>query len=151
MKRIHIFDHGAYHQSLIHQVGNGLPVFAGYRQHGAGLGNILGIIGRYVLLLFARHVIPHAKSAIPNTISDVVKGKSLGEAFQANGSSMLRNLGSSLLQTGEGLDHINTVGSENISSVIEEPLSMPCQKRKRKSKKRSIKKNGLIKVQAKKN
>jgi len=29
-----------------HQVGNRLPVFAGYRQHGAGLGNNLGLIGR---------------------------------------------------------------------------------------------------------
>jgi len=56
MKRIHIFDHDAYHHTINHQVGNGLPVFAGYRHHGAGLGNILGLIGRYVLPLITQHV-----------------------------------------------------------------------------------------------
>jgi len=142
MKRIHIFDHNAYHSVLHHQIGNGIPVFAGYRQQGAGLGNILGLIGRYVLPLFAKHVLPHAKTAVLNTISDITKGKSLGDAMHANTSSLLQNVGSSLLnrQSGEGLPSTNTIETREISSLFDEPLSMACHKKtpKAKSKRRKL-------------
>jgi len=165
MKRIHIFDHEAYHKTLKHQIGSGLPVFAGYRQQGGGLGSIVGLIGRYVLPLFAKHVIPHAKSAVFNTLSDVAKGKTIGDALHANSTSLLKNVGDSLLdrQTGRGLETLNTVDSENISSVTDEPFPMACRKRrnqvkpknhpvkKRKSaSKKTQKKNRTIKSISKK-
>jgi hypothetical protein len=157
MKKIHIFDHDAYHQVLHHQIGNGIPVFAGYRQQGAGLGNIFGLIGRYILPLFAKHVLPHAKSAVLNTISDITKGKSLGDAMQTNSTSLLKNVGSSILrQTGQGLSSTNSVETRDLSSVVGEPSSMACHKKKRKrtsgkpkreTNKKPVKQNKVAKIQ----
>lgn len=105
MKHVHEFDHNLYHKVLERQIGSGLPVFTGYRQRGAGLGSIFGLIGRYVLPIIKDYVMPHAKTALVNTVSDVVKGTPLKQAVLKQGGDMLRNVASDLAkrQTGSGL------------------------------------------------
>jgi len=156
MKKIHIFDHDAYHSVLQQQIGNGIPVFAGYRQQGAGLGNLLGLIGRYVIPLFKNHVLPQAKTSVLNAISDVAKGKSITDAVQDHGSAMIKNVGTSLLnhQSGRGLS-TNSDEYKGLASVSSRPLSMVCHKRKpktayRKSKVSSKRKKPTKRSKAKK-
>jgi len=85
-------------------------------------------------------------------MADAVKRKSFGNALPNNGTSILNNTGSSFLhtQSGAGLHCINSDGFENIPSVLNEPLSKPCNKKKRKVKKhRSVTKPSKKKTQTK--
>jgi hypothetical protein len=105
MKVIHVFNHEDYHRAIHGQLGHGMPVFSGSRQKGAGLGAILGYIGRYALPIFSKYIAPHAKAALMNTLSDVVEGRPVLPSIRANSLSMVKNVGKNVLnsQSGGGL------------------------------------------------
>jgi hypothetical protein len=132
MKTIHIFDHSHYHDALLHQVGHGIPVFNRYRQKGGGLGSILGYIGRYAIPLFNKYIMPHAKTAITNTVNDVVSGKSVAESLKSNSAAMAKNVGRAIInrQTGSGLGPTKRVKSVDLDSIMQ---SKPTRKVRRKS------------------
>ena len=106
MKHVHQFDHQLYHKVLEGEIGRGLPVFTGYRQRGAGLGSIFGLIGRYVLPIIKEHIFPHAKTALINTVQDVMKGTPLKQAVLRQGGDMIQKVATSIekRQTGSGLN-----------------------------------------------
>jgi hypothetical protein len=105
MKQVHVFDHSLYHQSLQQQIGHGMPVFLGSRQKGGGLGSILGFIGKYAIPLLNQYIIPHAATAVMDTLSDVSKGAPVKDSMKKAGIQMLKNVGRSVLnpQQGHGL------------------------------------------------
>lgn len=105
MKHVHQFDHQLYHKALERQIGGSLPVFTGYRQRGAGLGSIFGLIGRYILPIIQEHVFPHAKTALMNTVKDVVQGVPVKQAILKQGGDMIQKVATSLnkRQAGSGL------------------------------------------------
>lgn len=127
MKRLHIFDHSEYHKALHEQIGNGIPVFNGYRQKGGGLGGILGYIGRYALPLLNKYILPHAKNALINTISDVTSGVPLKSSIKSNATSLLNNVGNHIAgrQAGGNMVRTKRVKSSSISSL---PLRSPAKK-----------------------
>jgi len=110
MKSKYIFHHDNYYHTLKSQVGNGIPVFHGVRQRGGGIGSVLGGIAKYALPLIAKYVLPHAKSAVADTFSDLTKnGLSVKQALKSNGLQFLKNVGSGVVssvlskQSGNGL------------------------------------------------
>jgi hypothetical protein len=135
MKHVHQFDHQLYHKVLEGQIGRGLPVFTGYRQRGAGLGSIFGLIGRYVLPIIKEHIFPHAKTALINTVQDVMKGAPLKQAVLRQGGDMIQKVATSIekRQTGRGLSIRKRPPSERKTSVTPEHSA---SKQVRKSKKR---------------
>jgi len=145
MKHVHQFDHRLYHKALERQIGGSLPVFTGYRQRGAGLGSIFGLIGRYILPIIQEHVFPHAKSALVNTVKDVIKGTPLKQAVLRQGGDMLQKIATSVdskRQTGSGLTvKKRPAGNSETSVTHKHPLSQqasfnPPRKKAKKSKKR---------------
>jgi hypothetical protein len=119
MKHVHIFNHHYYHQTLHEQVGKGIPVFTGYRQKGGGLGSILGFIGKYAIPLINKYVLPHAKTALVNTVSDLGSGKTLKQSLKSNSVKLLQNVGNEIVkrQIGNGLGSKKIKLSPKIKSV----------------------------------
>src|SRR5665811_2112916 len=97
---------------------------------------------------FTRYVLPHAKSAVINTISDVARGKSLGGAVQEHSAAMLENVGNSFLkrQSGKGFGSTNTGETNLFPSVGDSSLSMVCRKRRKRAtpKSTSVKKPKIV-------
>lgn len=114
MKSIHIFDHHHYHHTLQDQIGHGIPVYTGYRQRGGGLGSIFGFIKKYAIPVISKYILPHAKSALINTVSDVSQGQSIKSALKNNAMSMVKNVSKGIVQpqSGAGLHGIKRVGEE---------------------------------------
>ena len=104
--KVHVFNHQHYYHTLESQIGHGIPVFTGYRQKGGGLGSILGFIGKYAIPLLTKYVLPHARTALINTVSDVSNGQPIKNALKTHGVGMLKNVGKAILneQTGSGLN-----------------------------------------------
>ena len=119
MKQVHVFHHVDYHNTLHQQIGHGIPVFTGYRQKGGGLGSILGFLGRYAIPLLKKYVLPHAKTAVFKTISDVGNGQSVKEAIKSNATAMLKNVGQSITspQSGAGLVRKKRKAGVTLASV----------------------------------
>ena len=110
MKPKFIFHHDHYYHTLKSQIGSGIPVFHGVRQRGGGIGSVLGGIAKYALPLIAKFVLPHAKSAVANTVSDIAQnGLSLKQALKTNGVKFLKDVGSGVAnsvlnnQSGSGI------------------------------------------------
>lgn len=151
MKHIHQFDHHLYHKTLERQIGGGLPVFTGYRQRGAGLGSIFGLIGKYILPVFRQHILPHAKSAILNTVKDVVEGKTLKDSMLDQGGALIQNVGKSITtkrsepQTGSGLS-VRKRPASNVSSSVtfSHSSSKQPKKKAKKDKSHSVSKRDIF-------
>lgn len=119
MKSIHIFNHHHYHHTLHEQIGHGIPVYTGYRQRGGGLGSIFGFIKKYAIPVISKYILPHAKSALINTVSDVSQGQSIKSALKNNAMSLVKNVSKGIVQpqSGAGLRGIKRVGEETDHSV----------------------------------
>jgi hypothetical protein len=101
------------------------------RQRGSGFGSFFKSIGRFLLPLVRRHVLPHALSTAKNVMGDVLEGKNVGESLKEHGLEGIKEVGRSLLdsQSGSGLKRKRST-----------PLALP-NKRSRKSK--GAKKKGI--------
>jgi hypothetical protein len=103
MKQVYIFHHDHYYHTLKNQIGHGIPVFHGSRQRGAGIGSIFGGIAKYALPLLMKYIVPHAKTAATSVISDLVNKRApLKESLRTSGTTFLKNVGKSVLDTQEG-------------------------------------------------
>jgi hypothetical protein len=95
--------------SLKVQRGSGVIIFKGVRrQRGGGFGSVLLSIARYAIPVIKKYLLPHAKQAVSNIISDVERGESIKTAVKRNAKQAIRTAGahlvkSSVLQTGEGI------------------------------------------------
>lgn len=145
MKQVHQFDHHLYHKALERQIGGSLPVFTGYRQRGAGLGSMLGLIGRYILPIIKEHIFPHAKTALMNTVKDVIHGVPVKDAILRQGGDMLQKVATSVenkRQSGKGLAvKKRPAGNSETSVTHKHPPSQQAsfntpRKKAKKSKKR---------------
>lgn len=112
MKEKYIFKDDFYYNTLKQQLGAGvsIPVFHGVSQRGRGLGAVFGTIAKYAIPIISRYILPHAKSAAINTISDVVSNrKSLKNSLKSNSIGFLKNVESDILsntfsnQAGQGI------------------------------------------------
>ena len=109
-KSKYIFHHDHYYHTLKSQIGNGIPVFHGVRQRGGGIGSVLGGIAKYALPLIAKYILPHAKSAVASTVSDIAQnGLTVKQALKSNGLKFLKKVGSGVVnsvlnnQSGSGI------------------------------------------------
>lgn len=141
MKHVHIFDHEEYHKTLKGQVGHGLPVFVGYRQKGAGLGNILGFIRRYAIPLISKYVLPHAESSLRGVANDIVSGKPISDALKTNALTMVKNVGKSVLknQSGGRLRPSKGKTPKSTALILSKPLREKVISRKKKSESKKVK------------
>jgi hypothetical protein len=144
MKHVHQFDHRLYHKALEGQIGRGLPVFTGYRQRGAGLGSIIGLIGRYVLPIIQEHVLPHAKTALVNTVKDIIKGAPVKEALLRQGGDMLQKVATGLekRQTGSGLKIKKRPAPSKETSVAH--VHSPSKQSKKSTRPKKTKKSRVV-------
>jgi hypothetical protein len=106
MRSKYIFHHDHYYHTLKNQIGSGIPVFHGARQRGGGIGSIFGGIAKYALPLIAKYILPHAKTAATNVISNIVnKRGTIKESLKNSGVQLINDIGNSIItkQAGEGL------------------------------------------------
>jgi hypothetical protein len=147
MKKVHIFDHHHYHHTLEGQIGNGIPVFTGYRQRGRGLGSIFGLIGKYAIPFLSKYVFPHATSALVNTVSDVSKGNSFKSALRSNAIAMAKNVGKSIIspQSGSGLRGLKRTACTSFDSFDSGMRKRVKSNKPKKTSLKTVKKNNLKK------
>lgn len=74
------------------------------RQRGSGIGSIFKSIGRFLLPLVKKHVLPHAATTAKNVMSDVIEGRNVGETLKEHGLKGIKGVGDSILgnQSGSG-------------------------------------------------
>lgn len=107
MKSAYIFHHHHYYHALKQQIGKGIPIYTGNRQRGGGLGGILGFLTKYAIPIASKYILPHAKSAILRTASDVIQDRSnLKKSLKQNTKTLVKNIGhqvfNKLTQEGSG-------------------------------------------------
>jgi hypothetical protein len=133
-------------KSLKIQHGSGVIIFKGVRrQRGGGFGSVLLSIARYAIPVIKKYLLPHAKQAVSNIISDVQKGESIKSAVKRNTKQAIKSAGmnivkSSVLQTGDGLTSRKT--SRKRKSEIVHPSSSSKKSKKTKS---CCSKKGILK------
>lgn len=109
MKQKYIFQNDDYFNTFKEQIGSGIPVFHGVSQRGSGLGLIFATKAKYAIPLVKKYLLPHAKSAALNTISEVASGKSFKQSKKNQGLGFLKNVGKDILlnstqiQSGKGI------------------------------------------------
>jgi len=90
------------------QSGRGIEDLAFYRgnwrrQKGAGLGGILGSIGRRLLPLARRFLLPSAKKAAKNIALDILSGKNVKESLKDRSKTAIKEVGHQIIdQIGSG-------------------------------------------------
>lgn len=98
-----------YARALRHQTGSGIIGFRGVRrQRGGGFDSILFNLAKYAIPVFEKYVLPHAKEAVQNIITDVKQGSSIKSAIKTNAKKAIKAAGKSLIrntlnQTGKGI------------------------------------------------
>jgi hypothetical protein len=72
------------------------------RQRGAGIGSFFKSVGRFLLPLVQKHVLPHAVSTVRNVMNDVIEGKNVGQAIKQHGLEGIKDVGKSIIGTQSG-------------------------------------------------
>jgi hypothetical protein len=99
MKQAYTFHHTNYYHTLKSQIGGGIHVYAGTRQRGGGIGNVLSFVSKYAIPLINRYILPHAKEALVRTASDVAENRStIKQSLKANSKNLLKNIGSDVFK-----------------------------------------------------
>jgi len=75
------------------------------RQRGAGIGSFFKSVGRFLLPLVRKHVLPHAVSTAKNVVSDVIEGRNVLQTLKQHGLEGIKDVGKSLIddQSGSGI------------------------------------------------
>src|SRR5882757_5264698 len=75
------------------------------RQRGSGLGSFLMNIGRKLIPLVKKFILPHAKTALQNVANEVLHNDgNLGESLKRNSIGALKGIGNQIInQSGSGL------------------------------------------------
>jgi len=76
MKPNYVFNHHDYYHTLQKQIGGNIHIYAGTKQRGEGLGNVLSFIQKHAIPLVKRYILPHAKRAVVRTLSVLAEGTS---------------------------------------------------------------------------
>jgi hypothetical protein len=102
------------------------------RQRGAGFGSFLKGVGRFLLPLVRKHVLPHAASAARNVMGDIIEGKNVGQALKQHGIEGIKEVGKSIMgaQSGSGIRRKRTSSSSRL---------VPVKHKKRRHKQQRIK------------
>jgi len=103
-------DQRDYYQLYFPQKGggdDGLVYYKtkGFRQKGYGIGGFFGSLAKKFLPFATKYLLPHAKTAMSNIVSDVMDGKrTIRETLKDNSLAALKNVGRDLLsQSGSGV------------------------------------------------
>src|SRR5688572_16811495 len=67
------------------------------RQRGNGIGGIFGTIGRFLLPLVKKYILPTAASTARNIAQDVLAGRNVGQAIKAHGWDGLKTAGNEFI------------------------------------------------------
>jgi hypothetical protein len=107
MKHPYIFHHHHYYHTLKSQIGGGIPFYSGIRQSGGGFGGVLSFFSKYAIPLFSKYILPHAREALVNTVSDVAQNRSnLKQSIKSNSKSFINKVGQNIFKNlspkGEG-------------------------------------------------
>jgi hypothetical protein len=63
------------------------------RQRGNGIGGIFGSIGRFLLPLVKKYILPRAATAARNVAKDVFAGQNVGQSLRTHGLGGLQSAG----------------------------------------------------------
>jgi len=149
---VHVFDHNEYHKAISEQMGMGMPVFSGIRQKGGGLGSVLGFLGRYAIPIISKYILPHAKTALLDTIDEIGRNPSeMQQTLKANGKKFVTNVSkefvTNVLQKGKGIKRKQSPRKSSMGHFdCQEPPEKQSKKTSTKTKsKLSVKKTKPVK------
>jgi len=110
------------------------------RQRGAGIGSFFKSVGRFLLPLVQKHVLPHAVSTARNLMSDVIEGKHVARALKQHGLEGIKDVGRSLVgdQSGSGTRQNRKRRYDSSAFENDSPLIEVSKKRYKKEKIKSI-------------
>jgi hypothetical protein len=74
------------------------------RQRGSGFGSIFKSVGRFLLPLVRKHVLPYAAKTAKNVMDDVLEGRNVGQSLKEHGLAGIKDVGRSVFgsQSGSG-------------------------------------------------
>ena len=147
----YIFNHDDYYHTFKGQLHHGPSDHQRSYQSGDGFGSILRGLGRYVLPVVKRYVLPHGKNALLSTISDIAENgdsNSVKQALKKRGLGLIRNIGTDLAksvltrQTGAGISSRTARGRHTGTTVTKtskrsSQLAAKSRNPKKKNSKRS--------------
>jgi len=123
MKVLHTFDHNLYHDCLKCQIHQNYNT---NNQRGGGLGSVRGFMGRYIVPVIQKRVVPHIKTAAIGVAKDILKGENVKNSIKNNSISFMKNVRDdvtkSLLQQGNGIDRIKQTKRKVLHPVVVHPL-----------------------------
>jgi len=123
MKVLHTFDHNLYHDCLKCQMHQNYNI---NNQHGGGLGSVRGFMGRYIVPVIQKRVVPHIKTAVIGVAKDILKGENVKNSIKNNSVAFMKNVRDdvtkSLLQKGNGINRIKQSKQNILQPVVVHPL-----------------------------